>query len=312
MIVTTNKKHQHINNEKLDKFEYFLKNIQIGGNLEEYQKLDVDKILIVATHYHRCRENSSRLQKEGVGETYEIPAILDCDLPPNYSTESNLGIDKILNVKVGVPCVFRYNDIDNGIAKGMIATVTEVILKENHVDIISVKFGKDNKTVPLKRYSFPTTYLRVPDDPDSVLMVRQFPITLAFSITTHSCQGQTLSCAVGINLTTTFQWDIKANMFFVAVSRVRSPKQLFMNTHPVWWLDPHLNVGSLDCLLKLKKSLKRKDMPIKNELPIKIPKLTERTLNEILADKNKKKLYGGCLYDTNDVFEFVINKKYSL
>ena len=94
--------------EKLDKLEYFLQNVRIGGSLADYKNLknDPKRILIVSTNAQRCKENARRLEKEGEGPIFSTPAEMDSRLLKYYVT-SRIGIDKILKIRKGVYCIVR-------------------------------------------------------------------------------------------------------------------------------------------------------------------------------------------------------------
>lgn len=235
----------------LSKVKYFAENIKIGGSLLDYKNCpSKDKVLIVATNKKRQQENLFRLRTEGEGRIYEIPAILEDGLPRNYDVYSNLGIDQTLEIKRGSVCFCRANILEKGLVKGMLLTVCHVNVNEKgNVDYIRVCRRRDQKLkddekeekkdeIVLSRHSFETrvTKKSASHGIKTYFNVEQFPITLGYAITAHSVQGKTLQCKVGIDLETSFSWDLLLNMFFVAITRVRRAGQIFMDNHPAIWL----------------------------------------------------------------------------
>lgn len=247
--------------KKLDKLEYFLKNIEIGGSLRDYQKLKNDRILIVSTNAQRCKENAKRLEEEGEGPIYTIATEMDPRLPPYYDITSRIGIDKILKIKIGVYCMIRVNDLSRDLIKGQIIKITDIIINDDEevINIKAIKVDDDNQILSLYKMDIQTDYYLI-DDGDP-LTVRQFPITLSYSLTAHSAQGKTLDCNVGIQLQHYNDDVIPINSYFVAISRVRNSKQLYMNLHPVYWLHyPILKIKCMEDIIKLRQNNTSQDL----------------------------------------------------
>ena len=251
----------------LKQMEYFLENLSIGGNLTEYRNDKNNKILIVSTNRERCNENNNRLCTEGEGPVYNIPAELDPIIPQTYNVESKLGIDRILRIRKGVNCIYKDNNLNIGLVKGMLVKVIDVIVSEKDRGVVkSIKikdqFGKEHC---IDRVYFPSDYEKkqekngtdkIPNDglePKEYAMVKQFPICLSYSITVHSCQGKTFKdCNIGISLIPEERYQTQ---YFVALSRVCSPKQLYCDQHPVFWLYPSLKIRDIHDLHKLRKNV---------------------------------------------------------
>ena len=297
----------------LNKIEYYLRHLKYGGNLEDYKNLKDDKkILIVSTNDQRCTENFNRLSNEGEGPVYEIKTILDSRLPSNYNLESRVGIDRILRIKKGVRCIVRVNDIPAGLIKGMMVKIKDIVLDENdEVEKIIIELDNE-KDIVLHRYSIQTDYFMIPNDDESVLKVKQFPLALSYSLTAYSAQGKTLDCNVGINIDATGRNDnnLNVNFFFVAITRVKSQYQLYMNRHPVYWLEPRMQVNSLKDLDKIRStldnSLKRKRLETENE------EMKKRFIDDdddSLSIKNLSDfipLYSGNITDINQISSFIL------
>ena len=250
--------------DKLKMMKHYYQNITIGGNLEDYKSLVEDKILIVSTNKQRCEENEYRLYKEkGDGKIYSIPALYDTDRLKFFNVESNLGIDKVLKITVGVKCIVRCNDLYNGLIKGMIVEVVDIEEDSmGNVSVIVVKTS-DDTLIQVSRYTFETN---IPTQ-----FVLQFPLALFYSITAHSTQGKTLDCKVGVSLKYHGVDILYKKSFFVAITRIRHPKQLFMDKHPVFFLEPYMSINSLRDIQEVDEKIhsvdfkKRKlDLPISN------------------------------------------------
>lgn len=260
-LLTKINKTPQKNLEILEKIKYFVENVKIGGTLEEYRSCKTkEKVLIVATNKKRQEENLYRLQNEGNGKIYKIPAILQQGIPDNYDVYSNLGIDSVLQIRRGAVCFCRANILPIGLVKGMLlkisnittdseGIVTSIIVtrqnkkkinndNNNSNDNFSDKdndYENDGEEIILNRYDF-ETQLKEKCNQKKSLTVVQFPITLGYAITAHSAQGKTLHCKVGIDLSTSFHWDLLRTMFFVSITRVKHSNQIYMNTHPAFWL----------------------------------------------------------------------------
>ena len=226
-----------------DKVDYYVKNLAIGGSLQDYHNLtDNDRILIVSTNKQRVEENNKRLTVEGEGPIFEIPAE-NCDgnLSKKYNIESNLGIEKVLRLRKGVKCIIRCNDLAIGLVKGFLARIDDFFVVDNKVISIQIyNFGTKNyQTLHRRNFEVEDEWGR--NDKAKPCSVSQFPLALHYSSTAHSAQGKTLSCHVGVDLIN-FDPDQYKRAFFVAITRIRDPKQLFMDKHPVYLLDPNMDL----------------------------------------------------------------------
>ena len=241
-------------NEKLEKLEYFFENLKYGGNLKDYNNLtgDSKRILIVSTNQQRCQENNERLHNEGSGPVYEIPTERPPTLPDSYDLPSRIGIDNVLRIRKDVYCIVRINDLCLQLIKGQIVKIIGIITNEKN-EVVNIKvYNLDTKEfLTLSKMEIPTDF---PDNKEECLTVRQFPITLSYSLTAHSAQGKTLNCNIGIKLKH-YMNNININSYFVAITRVRDSKQLFMDNHPASLLHYDMNIKSIKDVEKLKKNL---------------------------------------------------------
>ena len=113
------------------------------------------------------------------------------------------------------------------------------------------------------------------DDPCPIEMVRgnfllqksffvyrkQFPVTVAYAVTIHKCQGLSLDCAI-VDLSDNV---FCAGMAYVAMSRVRTLEGLHLTA-----FDPQSIIINNSCLEEVNRlrSMFRKDLPL-YELPEK-------------------------------------------
>ena len=228
----------------IDTIKEFERNITIGGNLKDYKQLKEEKVLIVAKNEKRIEENNSRLEKEGEGKIFEIPAILDPLIhPKNKKVFEQMGIDRLLKLRKGCVCFCRAN-LSMGLVKGVMLRVEDIEedKKRKDVNSITVSFlfdeSPNKEKIKLFRHSFETMKKKYDG---SYAIIKQFPITVGYAITAHGVQGKTLTCKVGIDIQCSKTWDILRNIFFVAITRVREPSQIYMNTHPACWILENCN-----------------------------------------------------------------------
>ena len=84
---------------------------------------------------------------------------------------------------------------------------------------------------------------------------KQFPLTMAYAITVHKCQGLSLDCTI-VDLS---QKPFCAGMAYVAVSRIRSLDGLYLIS-----FDPASTIVSNDCLKEVNqlRGCFRNDLPL--------------------------------------------------
>ena len=163
-----------------------------------------------------------------------------------------------LSLKVGAPVIITTNHSktkykDDGIMNGARGYVQSIqTSKENpqKVDIVWVVFNKPNIG---RRYRFDHIHLRKFHDPGHesatpILPVRitfkenfgnteyqrtNFPLTLAYAITAHKCQGETLEQVIidfGPDIELKIKNFILPGSFYVALTRVKEGKMLFLKS----------------------------------------------------------------------------------
>jgi ATP-dependent DNA helicase PIF1 len=135
----------------------------------------------------------------------EVRAIEEADKSGRY--------DPALKLRIGAQVMVTANlDLEKGIANG-----TRGVVKELHPSWVKIAL-KDGNIHKIRKFTFETAHNRIGR--------RQFPLILAWAITIHKSQGQTIDYA---------EVDLGSRIFangqaYVALSRVRSLSGLFIRS----------------------------------------------------------------------------------
>lgn len=151
----------------------------------------------------------------------------------------------ILEVKVGakVMLIFNVNTVD-GLTNGQTGFVIAIEERDDNKDFIIVQFDDaeagveerrkhpwitrkyGNHVTPISRVSFEYAVGSVAKDHTKKVKIIQFPLILAFAITAHKIQGQTVTAPkpVVLNLNSVFQ----SNMAYVMLGRTENLDQLYL------------------------------------------------------------------------------------
>ena len=253
IIVTTNPKRNIVNSEKL---------IQLIPYEKEYSCDSIDRITNLPSG-HKVPE---RL-KTNPGRT------------GNLETE--------LRLKVGAPVVITTNHSkqkykDDGImngARGFVQSIT--VAKENpeKVDIIWIVFK--NESIG-KRYRFDHSYLLKDHNPGHkmatpIFPTRQtfteefgsveyqrtnFPLSLAYALTAHKCQGDTLEEVIidfGVDVERKITNYICPGSFYVSLTRVREGSKVFLKSFDRSYIKVKESIEeNVDAMRKFKPYLLKK------------------------------------------------------
>ena len=160
--------------------------------------------------------------------------------------DSNLtaGLEAELTVAVGARVMLRRNiDTKQGLVNGAIGTVTSVSSQK-----LMVKFDHIDNPCPIEMVKSKFILMK-----SFFVYHKQFPVTVAYAVTIHKCQGLSLDCAIV---------DLSSNVFcagmaYVAISRVRTLEGLHLSA-----FDPKsISVGNC-CLEEVNRlrSCFRKDL----------------------------------------------------
>lgn len=126
-----------------------------------------------------------------------------------------------LTLKVGAKVLFctnKWGKYYNG-ERGIIRAIDE--------DVIIVEKEKELVKVERQEYTLHENVLMDGEVKEKPLVsIEQFPLKLAYAITIHKSQGMSIDTLV-CNINTIFE----KSQFYVAISRARYPKQLFLEYH---------------------------------------------------------------------------------
>ena len=192
----------------------------------------------------------------------------------NEDSNSTGGLEAEITLAVGARIMLRRNiDTKKGLVNGALGTIkaisnSKIKIKFDHVidpcDIEKVKC----------RFMLQKTFC---------VYRRQFPLSIAYAVTIHKCQGLSLDCAIV---------DLSSNVFcagmaYVAISRVRTLEGLFLTA-----FDPASIKVDSNCLQEVNRlrSKFRKDLPLygipkQKRLPVKRELIDECDMD--LAPKKK-------------------------
>ena len=193
--------------------------------------------------------------------------------------DSNLtaGLEAELTIAVGARVMLRRNiDTKQGLVNGAIGTVTSVSSQT-----LMVKFDHIDSPCPIEMVRSKFILMK-----SFFVYRKQFPLTVAYAVTIHKCQGLSLDCAIV---------DLSSNVFcagmaYVAISRVRTLEGLHLTA-----FDPK-SISVSNCCLeevnRLRRSF-RKDLPlyeisVENKAPVKRQLL--HTCDQEAPVKKKPKL----------------------
>ena len=151
------------------------------------------------------------------------------------------GLPAILKVKINCPVMLTRNyDKKDGLTNGQRGYVTYIDTKK---DIIWVKFsdGIGKKAAGIAKRSLPSKEIEgsvpIPREKGSfpckrvAISRKQFPLVLAYAITTHKAQGQTTNTVI-IDYTTTTGREpwICNGQFYVALTRAKKLENVYLKS----------------------------------------------------------------------------------
>ena len=241
--------------EKDIKFAQCLNDIRLGCNFDKAEKMLSDCIVkesqindeivrvyqtnnAVRTHNEKCLNKLKTAIKIIPAENYFVEPHEDDNGQINYKIDNTKNVTEkdystlnekgkiqdniekntksVQELKLKVNCkvmIIKNIDVDKGIANGTIGTATDI---QN--DIIYVDFG-EIKSYPVCKEGF--VYYN--EYKKTYIMRKQFPLVLAYAITTHKSQGLTLEQAV-VDISDC--WE--AGQAYVALSRVKTKDKLYI------------------------------------------------------------------------------------
>lgn len=217
------------NERTLDReFSKLLENIRVGRPLTDDELATLnsrrivtdtvipeDALRIYPTRAMVSEHNESELRKLP-GELKEYHGWSD----RNDLSERELPLSKVIRLKVGAKVMVRRNLYDvipaGEVLNGEIGTVTHL-----SDTCISVLLTEKKERVDISRAQFEIL------GPDYEVRARyyQFPISLAYAVTVHKSQGQTIKGPVVVNLSGAWL----PGQVYVTLSRVQASSQLYIH-----------------------------------------------------------------------------------
>ena len=176
-------------------------------------------------------------------------------------SNSTAGLEAELTLAVGAHVMLRRNiDTKQGLVNGAIGTVScisskQLIIKFDHMD--------DPCPIEMVRGKFML-------QKSFFVYRKQFPVTVAYAVTIHKCQGLSLDCAI-VDLSDNV---FCARMAYVAMSRVCTLEGLHLTA-----FDPKSIIVNNGCLEEVNRlhSCFRKDLPL-YEIPVEKKRPVKRPL----------------------------------
>ncbi|KAK3909974.1 ATP-dependent DNA helicase [Frankliniella fusca] len=171
----------------------------------------------INTNVHSINDNIMAKLAHRVYELRSFDALAKdgddgCDVPTDVLNEAKgRGVpDHVLRLKIGCVCLITRN-----------LNVEEVTVEAISHRLVRVRKPNTSVTYGIPRISF--RFSIVPGSPMEMTR-RQFPLQVAYAISTHKSQGQTVK-KVGVDLRTDC---FTHGQLFVALSRVRNPDDLLV------------------------------------------------------------------------------------
>ena len=179
----------------------------------------------------------------------------------NNDSNSTAGLEAELTLAVGARVMLRRNiDTKRGLVNGAIGTVRCISSKQ-----LIIKFDHMDDPCPIEMVRGKFMLLK-----SFFVYRKQFPVTVAYAVTIHKCQGLSLDCAI-VDLSDNV---FCAGMAYVAMSRVRTLEGLHLTA-----FDPRSIIVNNSCLEEVNRlrSSFRKDLPL-YELPEQKKRPVKRNL----------------------------------
>lgn len=166
------------------------------------------------THNEQVREYNAKKLGELSTPLKEFPAICYGKENKIVRLFENLTTPRVLQIKEGAKVMATVNDRDGMYFNGSIGIVKKIKPEE-----IEVVFEDHPYSTVVNRFKFTDEHRNVDPSKEktSATVIRQFPLRLAYAITIHSAQGQTLS-KVFIEASHVFA----PHMTYVALSRCKT------------------------------------------------------------------------------------------
>ena len=129
-------------------------------------------------------------------------------------TRQTRGLEKVLKLAVGARVMLRKNlDVTKGLVNGSMGTLVDIVYdKQEAIQLLKIKFDHHSSIIDISRDTKVQIYS------NAYLYRKQFPLTIAYSMTTHKSQGLSLKCVLADLGKSAFS----PGMAYVCLSRVTS------------------------------------------------------------------------------------------
>ena len=240
LIVTTNKKRQEINEDKLERL---LK--------------DAKSYLILAVDRSTNLENPP-------------------EVPSNMTVTQTGGLEQKLLIKKNAPIVLTSNHHiakykEDGIVNGARAYIDSIQVSKKDKDVVEVIWVvfKDQTVGRLLRYEYnhlKKMHKPIHDDAVPILKQKknftinkgevrfqreQFPLTLAYAITAYKCQGETLDeVIIDFSHERGERANIQWGSFYVALTRVKEGKNVYLKSFDESHITFNVQVENKICAMR--------------------------------------------------------------
>ena len=247
-------------------------------------------------------------------EEYILKADHICDTQLNFKPSLEYGKVKNtpcvneLRLKIGAEVMLTYNlDVCDSLANGSKGTVIDIIkTSTGKVRYIIVQFhdpeaGKerrkrfssmqkdypDKNPTPIEKLDFSYSLSKKAYSNSTMAKVIQFPLALAYSITGHKSQGQTIKRPRALVTDLRKAWHSAKSLAYVICSRIESLDQLFILGDLPLKKFEYISEAAKDEMERLEKvSINKNPNPWfkNNDFSLKISSLNIRSLNKHFED----------------------------
>ena len=205
-----------------------LQSVRTGCELSDNQHLllksrvDKENItypLLVSLRDTAYTMNNDKLSKNNNGNVWSNMSETYCiDMKTNAKIHSNEILESIATnecnleskivLKIGAPVIYLVNDMMNGLVNGSVGT----IVKFNGNNPVA-QFS-EGKLVEIEKHNYRKEF----PDANTTVIIEQYPLLLAYALTIHRAQGQTLSQGTLLLDNTIFE----CGQAYVALSRFQT------------------------------------------------------------------------------------------
>ena len=226
----------HIFRQKDELFKKLLNAIRIGNNSKRVidilntrvisEKVNKDVVTLTTRKDIASRINNNELSKLP-GKEFTYKAYISGNVPDNH-----FPTDELMRLKIGAKVMMINNDPNKRWVNGTFGTITALSDKEIKVTVDGKEYTIEKNRWEEIKYTMVNGELTK----EVTGVFEQFPMKLAWAITIHKSQGQTLD-SVLVDLGT---GAFLEGQTYVALSRCKSLENLYLK-YPIKSSDIHVN-----------------------------------------------------------------------